>query len=193
MLIRVIAIAALWVQYGNSVRDFIARGMMIAYDQINIVFRSVCCLIDGFDAAIKSNNQIIFFFYSIIKAFERYPVTFVIAVRNIIANVVIEAFKVVVYKRNRSSAINIVIAVNQDFLLVLQGFVQALNSLVHILHQKGIVQIVQAGTKKLPGLIKGFYVPLQKQGGKMVIYIQCFCQLADLLLICYCFQYPLPI
>ena len=59
------------------------------------------------------------------------------------------------HSRHGGCAIHVIIPINQYLLLSFHRAANALNSLVHILHQKGIVKVGRLRSEKFSGIIKG--------------------------------------
>jgi len=69
-------------------------------------------------------------------------------------------FQKTIYQSHRSGAINIIIAINQNLFLVVNGFTQSVDGRVHILHQKRIMKVRQLWPEESPGFIESMYAPL---------------------------------
>ena len=71
-----------------------------------------------------------------------------------------------VNQRHGRTAVHVVVAVNHDLLIVCNGPFDPLDRAVHVLHQKGIVQIGEAWFKELVRLFYGVYASLYEQIGQ---------------------------
>ena len=85
---------------------------MVADDKVNAFFFGIGYLLYSFDAAIQYDNQSYTGFCGIVYPFGRYPVTFVVAVGDVIVNVRIELLNKLVDQCYGSSTVYVIISIN---------------------------------------------------------------------------------
>src|SRR5215470_2307542 len=73
---------------------------------------------------------------------------------------VVDLLQKLVHARHCSRAVYIVITIDKDFFAVAECFKNSFHSLVHILHQPGIMQVRYLGPKEFFSLIKSFNLSL---------------------------------
>ena len=75
------------------------------------------------------------------------------------------------HQRHRSGAVHIIIAIDQHFLLAIDGLLQTPYGNIHILHQKGVVQLVQAGVEEITGFLIAGNPPAYQYFGQRQAHI----------------------
>ncbi len=87
-------------------------------------------------------------FGSIIDSLHGNAIAFRIPVGDIVIDIAVDFFEKRVGKGYRSCAINIVITVNKHLFPAGNGVIEPVNSGIHILHQKRIVEVFQIWPEK---------------------------------------------
>ena len=67
------------------------------------------------------------------------------------------------YKSHGRRAVDVVVAIDHNFLFRPHGAVQAVDGLVHVLHQEGVVEVTERRMEELLGLGYGRDAALNKQ------------------------------
>ncbi len=140
--IRIIGIGSFGIDNGHGTGKLIVGHMMIANDEIDAFLFGIRNLIDGFDAAVKRNNKFYTCAHSIIDSLKRYAVPFIVPIRNIIIDIICYSAQKLVNQRNGRCAIDIVISINQNSLLVPNSSFNASDCHFHVGQQKWIMQVV---------------------------------------------------
>ena len=136
--------------------------MVVADDKVNAFFFGIGYLLYSFDAAIQYDNQSYTGFCGIVYPFGRYPVTFVVAVGDVIVNVRIELLNKLVDQCHCCSAVYIIITINQNTLFLSHCLIKALHGHIHVFHQEWVVQVGQLRAEKLLGILCLRYSPLHQ-------------------------------
>src|SRR5690606_14375703 len=93
-------------------------------------------------------------------------VAFNIAVGDIISYIGVDRFQEIIHQGYGCGSVHIVIAINQNIFIVLNGFPDYVDGFVHILHQKGVVEVFQFGSEKILGRVIGFNSSLRQDYGQ---------------------------
>ena len=141
MTVRICIIITFGIEYGYGLRQFIIGNMMITDDKINPPTFGISYFLDGFNPAIERNNQRETVIGRIIDTFLGNTVSLIITIGDIIIDVGIKIVQKFVHQSYGRSAVDIIIAVDKDFLFGSHRFIEACDSLIHIFQQKRIVQI----------------------------------------------------
>ena len=115
---------------------------MVANDEIDSETVGIVHPVHRFDAAIECNNQRAAFLFGGIDTFLRDAVPFRITVRDIINKVIRLCLEERVHERHGSRSVHVIIAIDHDALMVVNGSAKPVNGCAHILHQERVVQTV---------------------------------------------------
>src|SRR5690606_7561787 len=126
--------------YSYCVGNSVAGEMMIPDDEINSFSFRIIDFLNSFDATIQSNNQREAIFCCVINPFERNAVSLQVSIGYIKFQTRMKIPEKTVDNRNSGSAIDIIIAVYQNLLLIANRFFNSGYRFIHIFHQKRIVQ-----------------------------------------------------
>ena len=121
---------------------------MVAHDEVDAQCLGIGDFINGFHAAVEHDDQAYSGLLGIVHSRERYTVSVVISVGDIVVDVRGELLQETVYQGYGRSAIYVVVAIHEYALLASQGLVDALYRCIHAIHQEGVVQVEQARTEE---------------------------------------------
>lgn len=109
----------------------------------------------------KRDNQPHTLAGSVVDSLERYAVSFGIPVGDVERQVLVSNLaEKLVDQRHGRAAVDVVVAVDHDFLMVADGLLDAGDRLVHVLHQEGVMEVGQARSEELLSLLKCVYASL---------------------------------
>ena len=126
--------------------------MVVANDEVDTFLLGIGYLFDCLDTTIQHDDELDACLVSIIHSFHRHSITFLVSVGDVIVNVGIELLEELIDQCYGCSAVHIIVTIHQDTFLSAHSFVQTVDSDVHILHQEGIVQLVELGAEEFLGL-----------------------------------------
>ena len=96
-----------------------------------------------------------------VDSLDGYAVAFGIPVGNVERQVLVsDVAEELVDQRHGRAAVDVVVAVDHDFLMVADGLLDARDRLVHVLHQEGVMEVGQARFEELLSLLKCVYASL---------------------------------
>ena len=160
------AVFPLGVKHGDGRRKLFFGQVMVTDDDVHTLGTGIADFINGLDAAVEGDDEAEAILGGPIQGLDGQSVTLIVAVRDIIVEILGEPPEEGVDQGDGGGAIDIIVTVNQDLLLAVDGFAQPFDRFVHVLHQERIVERLQAGTEKGAGLLEGFDAALDQQGGK---------------------------
>ena len=163
---RIVAVFPLGIQDRDRFRKSLFRKMVVADNHIDSLVAGVFHLFDGLDAAIQGDDQGETVVRGPVDAFVGDAVPLVISVRDVIVDLLRKTPQEGIDQGHRRGTIHIIIAIDQDLFALGNRLADPLHGGVHIGHQEGIVQIIQAGTEERAGLLEGLYAPLDQQFGQ---------------------------
>ena len=148
--------------------------MVVTDDEVDPTLVGIVDAFVGLDAAVEGDDQLEAIFGGIVDAFEGDAVAFLIAVGDVKLDFLLleERLEIGVDHRYGRGAVNIVIAVNQQLFIVVDGLQHAVDSLVHVLHEERIMQLGERGTEESLGFLVVGDSALDKQSGKVLVYIE---------------------
>ena len=167
------------IKNSNGVRDFVARIMMVADNDIYSLRPGVFHFLNGLDTAIESDHQFAIHFLGKINSHIRYAVTLLIAVGDIVLHIRILFPEEGIHKGYSRGSVHIVIAVNQYLLILVYCCRNPFHSNCHPLHHKGVVEVFQIGFKKNLCLFGGRNSSLYHKVGNGSRYFFNICKLPD--------------
>ena len=115
--------------------------MVVANDEIDAFLLGILDFVDCLDTTIEHNYQLHAYFFGVIDTLYRDTITFFVASRYIILDIRVEIEKILIDQSDCSSAVYIIVAVDQNFLLQPHSIIKPFHSFIHILHAKRIVQL----------------------------------------------------
>ena len=108
--------------------------MMVADDKINSLFQSITYFLYSLYAAIECNDELKIIVCSKINSLNGNSVTFVVTIGNVEVHIAVELLQKLVDQCNRSSSVNIIISVNENFLIALHRFCKSTDGIMHVGH-----------------------------------------------------------
>jgi hypothetical protein len=87
------------------------------------------------------------------------PVSLGNAVRDIMGNVFIDLTDKVEKDDYGSNAVGVIIPIDDDLFLLVNGTNEAVSRFLHVLHQKGIMEIAEGRGKEPSGCVNVYYFP----------------------------------
>ena len=145
---------------------------MVADDDLDPLAAGVFHLVHGLDAAVQRDDQGEPAVGGPVDALVGHAVAFVIAVGDVEVHLVGEALDERVHQGHGGGPVHVVVAVDQDFLAAGYGLVQPLHGRVHVFHQEGVVQGVQARAEEAARLVEGLDAALDQQFGQHAVDAQ---------------------
>ena len=142
MFVGIGAVVAFAVEHSRGGWQPVVGRVVVADDEVDAERLGVCHFVDGFDAAVECNNQRETIVVCVVDGFVRNAVTLVVAVGNVEIECVGVVRQKCVHQRHGCRAIDIVIAVDENFFFLRQGVVEPIHGFVHVFNQKRVVQVV---------------------------------------------------
>ena len=141
------------VDHGDGVRQRVGLALVvIGDDHVHADGLGVLGLLQGGDAAVHGDEQTDPFCPETVQRGTVEAVAFLVAVGNIAHALEALAAQIVGDQTGGGDAVHIIVAINSDRLLLLDGASQAPDSLGHALHLHGIMQTGKPTVQQLPGL-----------------------------------------
>ena len=163
MGVGILGVGAFGIEHGHGGGQLVVGHVVVADDEVHAALVGVGHLVDGFDAAVERDDECDATADGVVDALERDAVALIVAVGDVVFDrrgVGAEEF---VDQRHGRCAVHVVIAINHDPLLVAQSLVEALDSLEHVGHQEGVVQVAEVGVEVVEGLVGGGDTSLHEQ------------------------------
>ncbi len=158
---RVGAVDPLGVQHSYGTGDLLGRKMVVADDEIHAFLFGIDDLFRGLDTAVEGDDEPHALAGCEVDALDRNTVAFGVAVGDVESQVLVpELAEELVDQRHGRAAVDVVVAVNHDFLIVRDGPFDPFDRLVHVLHQERVVEVGEGGLKELFRLFYGVYASL---------------------------------
>ena len=155
------AVDPLGVQYSHGLRYFVGREMVVADDEIHAFLLRIDYFFRGFDATVQRDDESYALAGRMVDSLDGYAVAFGIPVGNVERQVLVsDVAEELVDQRHGRAAVDVVVAVDHDFLMVADGLLDARDRLVHVLHQEGVMEVGQARFEELLSLLKCVYASL---------------------------------
>src|SRR5690606_41762584 len=117
---------------------------------------------DALDTAVQRTSQRESIVSSVFYCLCRNAKPHCIAIRNTEFDAGVKGTKKTIDDGYCRGSIYIIIAIDQNLFIVANGLFDTCYSLVHILHQEWIVQILQARSEKCPRLFERFDTPIDQ-------------------------------
>ena len=161
---RVGAVDPLGVEDGYGLRDLLGREVVVADDEIHALLLRIDNLLGGLDTAVEGDDQPDALAGRQVDTLDRDSVALGVAVGDVEHQVLVPDLpQELVDQRHGRTAVDVVVAVDHDLLLLAHGTRHALDRPVHILHQERIVQVGEARPKELLRLLYIVYASLNEQ------------------------------
>ena len=189
----IVAVFPLGVQDGHGAGKFVLRQVVIADDNLNALGAGIFHFVDGLDPAVQRDNQADPVVRGPVQRLVRQAVAFVVAIRNVKLYFGRELFDKGIDLCYSRGAVYVIVSVHQDFFTGSDGRVQAFHRLVHVCHEEGVMEVLQAGTEEGTGLLKGGHAALDKQRGQHPVYAELCGKLFHAFLRGSVFQGPLSV
>ena len=141
MRVGIVIVAALGVENGHGRRQHFVGHVVVADDEIDAALLGVGNFVDRFDAAVQDDDESHPGFGGIVDAALRHPVTLIVAVGDVVVDVVVVVTDEPVDQGHRSDAVDVIVAVDHDALLAKDGLVEAFDGDLHVVHEERVVQI----------------------------------------------------
>ena len=152
---RVQTIGTFHVQHRYRTRCDLSGSMMVADDEIHANAVGIFHFLHRLDTAVKRNNERATFLFGGVDTFGGDAVTFCIAIRDVVYQIVGLGAQERVHKRHGSSTVHIVVAIDHDALMIINSLAQSIHSRSHITHQERVMQTVQRRTNVCPRFCTG--------------------------------------
>ena len=159
--------------------------MVVADDEVDALAVGVFDAFHGLDAAVEGDDEFEAVVGRIVDAFDGDAIAFLVAVGDVELDLLLleERLEVGVDHRHGSGAVHIIVAIDQDFLAVVDGLKHAFDGLVHVLHEEGVVELRERGAEERFGFFVVGNSALDKQSGKVLIDIEHLDNLFNLLFV----------
>ena len=144
MLIRIVRIRPFRIEDSHRIRQFVVGHVVVADNKIYPPLLGVGDFFDCLNATIQGDNQGYAMFLSVLNASERDTVALIVTIRDIIIQVRRIRAQILIDQRHSRRPIHVVVSINQYPFFVAQCLIQPLDRLLHVGHQKRIVQITEA-------------------------------------------------
>ena len=117
--------------------------MVVTDDEIDAERVGVLHLIDRFDTAVECDDEGAAFLFGGVDSFGRDTIALGVTVGDIIDEVVRLGLEEGVHECDRRGAVHIVIAIDHDPFVGIDGLTETIHSGSHVLHKEGVVQTIQ--------------------------------------------------
>lgn len=148
---RIIAVVPFGIQYGSGIRQGLVGKVVVADDDVDALFLGIPDLLDSLDAAVEGDYQRVAVLACPVYTLVGYAVSLIVAVRNVVFDIWVEIAYKGVHQGHGRSPVHIVVSVDHHVFLVGYRFLETVDSLVHILHQEGIVKLGEIRLEELSG------------------------------------------
>ena len=126
VLVWIRAIAALHIEYCHRIRKRITRRMVVANDHIYTLTIGICHFLHGLDTTVKGDNQVTSLFSSVVNSLRGDTIALRIAIGYIVVDIGrlaigdwrLDTLQKTVHECHCRGTIHIVVAVNEDFLIL---------------------------------------------------------------------------
>ena len=129
--------------------------MVVADDEVDMLLIGVRDLIYGFYTAVERDDQGTSFLLGGVDTFGGDTITFGVAVGNIIDEVIRLCAKEGVHQRHGRGTIDIIVTIDHNALVGINGAAEPVYRCAHVAHQERIVQTIQRRTNIRPGFCTG--------------------------------------
>ena len=180
----------LGVEDGSGRRQGLVGEMVVADDDIDALVAGVAHFLHGLNAAVQGDDQGVAVLVSPVDALVGDAVALVVAVGYVVLDVGVEIAYEGVHQGDGRSPVHIVVSVDHDLLLRGYSLFQTVHSLVHILHQKGVMQLGEVGLEELAGPVGGGDTALYQEVGEDLVDTQLRREGADQSRVALLFNYP---
>ena len=178
-LVGVGAVFALGVEDGECVGQRVAFEVVVGDDDVDAVLVGKVHHVVGLDAAVEGDEQVDAVLLAELDAFLGDAVAFGVAVGNVVFDVLVgvgttDFAQEGIDECHGGGAVHIVVAIDHDFLIVDDGFGESVHGFVHVLHQEGVVKLLDIGLKKVARLLHGGDAALRQERGQRTLKMQMF-------------------
>ena len=184
------AVFPLGVQHRHGLREFLLRQVVVADYHVYSLAAGVLHLLNGLDAAVQGDYEVHARLRGVVDALCGKAVALVISVGDVEVHFRGEALDEGIDQRHGGGAVHVIVSVNQDFLSAGYGVAHALDGYVHVLHQEGVVQVVQRRAEEGAGLLEGLHSPLDQKVGQDAVNSKLGCEPGDLGCVSRFLEYP---
>ena len=129
--------------------------MVIADDEVDAERAGVGYLLDGLGARVYGDDELDACLSGLSDPGRGDAVALIIAVGDMVAQLVggTVSTEIAVEQRHGRGAVDIVVAVDEDLVPTLQGEAEACHGGLHVLHEEGIVQLLETRMEEALGLL----------------------------------------
>ena len=141
---------ALGVPNGHGRWQHLVGHVVVTDNEVDAFLLGIRNLLYGFDAAVQYDDEFHACLHGVVHSFVGYPVTFVVAVGDVIVDVRIELLDKLVDQCHSGGTVYVIVSVNQNPFFLSHSLVQACHGHVHVLHQERVVQVGQLRAEEFP-------------------------------------------
>ena len=141
MRVGVVIVAALGIENGHSRGQDLVGNVVVADDEIDATLLGIGDFFDGLDATVQDDDEAHTGFGGIVDTAFRHPVTFFVAVGDVVVDVAVIATDESIDQCHGGDAVDVIVTVDHDALLARDGEVEAFDRHLHIVHEERVVQV----------------------------------------------------
>ena len=130
------------IQHRYRIGDDVARRMVVTHDEIDMFAIGISDFIHCFDTAVECDDQTAPFLFGSVDTLSGDTVPFGITVRDIVDQIIRLGTQERIHQRNRRGTVHIVVPIDHDTLIGVDGSAETINGRSHVPHQERIVQTI---------------------------------------------------
>ncbi len=159
-------VLSLHIEYGDGIGNSVARGMVVADNEVDMVLVGVLHFVHLLDAAVERDNERALLLYGIVHALVGDAVALCVAVGYVVEQVVQAGAQYAIDERYSGCAVHVVVAVDEDTFLIAYRPREPLHGFVHIAHPHGVVLPRERGTYIVTRRIGRRDAPVRQEFGR---------------------------
>ena len=168
------AVLALGVQQGVRDGQGVCRQVVVAHDGVDAGLCRRCEGVKIFGPTIQRDDEGASGDFGALHTFGRHSVSLAVPHRDVGEHGHLQTLQKRRHHGHRGGPIHVVVAVDHDALVALDGFHDARHGFVHVLHQEGVVQLFPVRVQKILHLLGRDHAPLNQQGCNQRIQTRVF-------------------
>ena len=160
--VGVTAVDAFGVEHRVGFRQGFAGAVVIAYDDVDAFFFGITHFFMVLDAAVQHDEQFGTALVYVVDAAPAEAVAVFVAVGNEKIHIGAAKGQERIHDRHGCGAVHVVVTVNENLFLMVDGLPNAVHGQVHVFHQERVVQVGHIGLKEFAHLFGCRQAPLIK-------------------------------
>jgi hypothetical protein len=170
-LVGIGAVRALRVEHRHGIGQCFARKVVVADDHVHAPCVGMVHLVHRADAAVEGDDERKPVVGRKVDALGAHAIALAIAVGNVEVQVA-QVFQEAIDQGHGRGAVHIIVAIDEHLLAIAKGAHQAVNGLVHVLHQEGVVEVVERWAEEIPCRLKVCDAARHQHAGHILAHLQ---------------------